>query len=108
FSYELLKPYIRYVHLKDFVKYDERIYPWRAERPMRIEYRGTFVGVPVGTGSLNCEGILERLVEDGYDGVVTVELFARSTTDDAMSRSLRWLRERRIGPLPPRRVAVGP
>ncbi|MCZ7568811.1 MAG: sugar phosphate isomerase/epimerase [Ardenticatenaceae bacterium] len=74
FAYELLRPYIGYVHLKDAVRYHELLHgPVDGIKVLSDSIAGPFVPVAVGRGAVNYEGLLARLVQDGYDGYLTVE-----------------------------------
>ncbi|MBR4058990.1 MAG: sugar phosphate isomerase/epimerase [Lachnospiraceae bacterium] len=54
YSYELLKDYIEYMHIKDAYLIDGRV-------------------VPAGTGDGNVEYVLKQLFENGYDGFLSLE-----------------------------------
>ncbi len=53
-AYELLKPYVTYVHIKDAVMADGRV-------------------VPAGEGDGNVDAILGKLDESGYEGYLSLE-----------------------------------
>lgn len=53
-AYEMLKPYIAYIHIKD-------------------AYKGTGEVVPSGMGDGNVEAILKQILEGGYEGYLSLE-----------------------------------
>ncbi len=55
-GYELVKPWLRHVHLKDAVREN-----------------GKAKAVPVGTGEVDMKGQFQRLAADGYTGWVSLE-----------------------------------
>ena len=62
YGYELLKPYIRHVHLKD----------------TKATYDGAFYEPAlIGEGDVDYEGLIRRLKADRYDGWVSVETHYR-------------------------------
>jgi len=64
-GYELIKPYMVHMHLKDARKTDD----------------GKIIGVPVGQGQVDYKGQFRRLLEDGYDGYVILETHYRPKHD---------------------------
>ena len=54
--YEVIKPYVKHVHLKDAVKEN-------GKTKIRT----------LGEGNINIEGIVKRLLDDGYDGYFSFE-----------------------------------
>lgn len=92
--YETLKPWIKYVHLKDTVPqascdltYQER------KRVMVDPERGAFVSVPLGMGMVDVKGIVDRLIADGFEYPVTVELFCGDQNrEDYWRNTETWLR----------------
>lgn len=54
--YEVIRPYVRHVHLKDAVRED-------GQTKLRT----------LGEGNINIEGIVKRLLDDGYDGYFSFE-----------------------------------
>jgi len=73
-AYEIVKPYIRYVHLKGGCHYDPETRP-------RDKKGGTLRGsddryiayTSIPDGVVNADGVLRRLAQDGYTGFVTLE-----------------------------------
>ncbi|HET7232366.1 MAG TPA: sugar phosphate isomerase/epimerase family protein [Longimicrobium sp.] len=93
-SYEVLRPYIAYVHVKDC----RRLLPdaaapagWKVYR----DYGRAYATAPLGQGAVNWTGILERLAADGYDGFLTLEPHADAPCRDAAwAHAAGWLRAR--------------
>jgi sugar phosphate isomerase/epimerase len=74
YAYEVLKPFIRYAHLKGGCQYrpdlrpsDHRGGTMRGASGEHIAY------VPIADGAVNIDGMLHRLARDGYQGFVTLE-----------------------------------
>lgn len=59
-GYEAIKPYMIHMHLKDATKVN-----------------GVAQSVPLGTGDINYEEHFKRLIEEGYEGYVTLETHYR-------------------------------
>ena len=85
---ELLACLVRMVHLKDLIVLPESVGDPAAWWPT----------VPLGRGELDLHGILDRLVADGFDGCVFVELSAMHPSwpdeDEAVREGLAFLRAR--------------
>lgn len=74
YAYELLKPKIHYIHMKDAVRFSELLHGDRQKRSVLSDsIHGSFMPVPVGAGGINFEGFLAALRRDGYQGVLTFE-----------------------------------
>ncbi len=74
YSYEVLKDSIRYVHLKGGCHYDpvHRSSDYRGGTLRGFDDR--YIGyVALPDGVVNIDGLLRRLVRDGYDGFLTLE-----------------------------------
>lgn len=78
YAYELLKPYIVNVHMKDCVRYSPLVYSGAAEQQKLLtdSASGPHLPVPVGQGAINWDGILRKLAADGYDGWLTLDPFS--------------------------------
>ena len=96
-AYEILKPYIEYVHLKNACLHREGSGP--PEENMGAPMSGVYAGnviqyAPIPDGSVNMAGLLTTLVESGYDGVCTLE---PHTTPECVElfyeRDTQWLRK---------------
>jgi len=91
YAYELLKDHIVYVHLKDGARYDPRLY---SNQMLRFtDHSGEYVCLPVGQGGINIQGLLTRLLADGYTGFVTLEPHVESTRmEETIQQTLAYLR----------------
>lgn len=94
YAYELLKPLIRYIHLKDAVRFSEALYSDRQSRAVLTDsIHGSFMPVPVGAGGINFEGLLNALKHDGYQGVLTFEPHTvLSAFEETLSTGLDYVR----------------
>ena len=76
YAYELLKEHVRFIHLKDVVKYDGTVdYHRRAETARKLigTNASRYVTVPVGEGEMDLVGLIGNLIKDGYKGFIDVE-----------------------------------
>lgn len=93
-AYDVLRPFVRNVHVKDARKYDpvaDAAYPGRIVEDTN---HGRFIFVPVGEGITDNTIVLDALVRDGYAGTVTVEAHTPQDTLDALfTRGLALCRE---------------
>lgn len=97
-AYEILKPYIGYVHLKNACLYREG-----AGRPKENEgapMSGIYAGrpiqyAPIPDGSVNIAGLVHALKEEGsYIGTCTLEPHTTPECAEAFyEREIKWLRE---------------
>ncbi len=98
YAYEILKPYIGYVHLKNACLKKENLKqnPKDEGAPMSGIYEGRPLQyAPIPDGSVNIGGLISRILEDDlYHGVCTLE---PHTTPDRVEyfvdRESRWLKE---------------
>jgi sugar phosphate isomerase/epimerase len=74
-GYDMLKPYIRNVHLKDG----------------RIE-NGRMIWQQFGHGETDIKGQIETLKSDGYNGTLTVEAKCEPQLDEDFQNSMRYLK----------------
>lgn len=73
-AYEVIKPYIRYVHLKGGCLYDPEARPRDKKGGLMRDSGDTYIGyTSVPDGVVNADGALRRLAQDGYRGFVTLE-----------------------------------
>ncbi len=76
FGYDLLKDYIKYVHIKNGCIYKEETHSGLDGKgtPMSGLLDGKTIFYPtLGEGAVNIAGLLARLERDGYNGLVTLE-----------------------------------
>lgn len=94
FAYNLLKKHIKYIHLKDAVRYVPSWHgPLEGRRELIDFTRGTHISVPLGKGLVNYEGFLTQLTKDGFDGPIALEPFAYGKQCDLwLLESLNYLR----------------
>lgn len=95
FAYEELRELIAHVHLKNGSVFvdgrhppDEKAFPFAAPFAHRTLRWG-----PLDEGALNIQGLLTRLVRDGYDGVVVLEPHTRDADKQCrfLARELEWV-----------------
>ncbi|GCE29546.1 hypothetical protein KDA_50300 [Dictyobacter alpinus] len=73
-AYEILKEHIRYVHLKGGCRYDPQYRPGdHCGGTLRDTINAHIGYTTITDGVANADGILRRLVKDGYTGYITVE-----------------------------------
>lgn len=97
-AYEILKPYVAYVHLKNACLYREGAGQEEKDRgaPMSGLYENRPLQyAPIPDGSVNIAGLLQRILDDDqYHGVCTLE---PHTTPERVEyycqREVSWLRE---------------
>ncbi|MFO1284247.1 MAG: sugar phosphate isomerase/epimerase family protein [Burkholderiales bacterium] len=92
--WDLMKPWIRYVHLKDCRRYTPLLQGPKERYRLRTDSaNGPFQSVPNGAGALNSEGILRALRDGGYDGYVSLEPHELPHKDRwLIEESLRYIR----------------
>lgn len=75
-AYDLLAPYVAYVHVKDAALDDGRT-PALSDSLVFTDaaHRRRYRARPVGAGAINWAGLIERLRADGYDGVLLLDGF---------------------------------
>lgn len=73
-AYEIVKPYVRYVHLKGGCHYDAVNRPHDKKGGTMRGSDDRYIGyTSVPDGVVNADGVLRRLAQDGYNGFVTLE-----------------------------------
>lgn len=96
-AYDLLKPYIRNVHVKDARPYDpvaDRAYDGRIVTDL---VHGEFIFVPVEEGITDNDTILDLVVGDGLDVPVTVEAHVpERLLADTFARGLTYCRRKGV------------
>jgi sugar phosphate isomerase/epimerase len=93
YAYEVLSPYIAYIHVKDGRFYGSGMHlaarSWRRYRDFDREY----IMQPLGQGAINWYGLLLRLVADSHAGILTLEPHAdRSILDEAWTQGVSYLK----------------
>lgn len=80
-------PWLRHVHLKDWLKYDEP--GFRRTRMLDGRY---YYPALIGEGEVSPEGVLKLLAENGYDGYINLEYEDHAIPPvEAMRRALAYL-----------------
>jgi sugar phosphate isomerase/epimerase len=73
-AYEIVKPYVRYVHMKGGCHYDPETRPRDKKGGTLRGSEDRYIGyTSIPDGVVNADGVLRRLAQDGYDGFVTLE-----------------------------------
>ena len=94
YAYDVLKPYIRHVHLKDATKYDPARHGHKYRKDLQTDARGSWICVALGQGGLNMEGLLKRLQDDDYEGIMAIELHTlRELTEPVFDDSIQYLKD---------------
>ena len=94
YAYELLKDYIRNVHLKDARRFDPRLLPEDHRPTLQRHVFGDYACVPLGQGGYNTTGLLQALRQDGYSGVLTLEAHTRPRDImDTLKSGAQFIRE---------------
>lgn len=73
YAYDLLKEFIRSIHLKDAVKYDRDLHGDPADLYLQRDFSGDYMCVAIGAGAVNYDALLKRLKADGYQGNLILE-----------------------------------
>jgi sugar phosphate isomerase/epimerase len=82
YAYELLKPYIRNVHVKDCVRYSPLLHSTHPQNQKLLvdSINGPHLPVAVGAGAVNWGGIIRQLEVDRYEGWLTLDPFGTEET----------------------------
>ena len=73
-AYEVVKPFVRYAHLKGGCLYDPETRPRDKKGGTMRGSTDRFIGyTTIPDGVVNADGVLRRLAQDGYTGYVTLE-----------------------------------
>lgn len=92
YAYDVLKDFIRSVHLKDAVKYDEELHGDRSDLYLQRDFTGDYMCVAIGAGAVNYDAVLNRLKADGYQGSLILEPHTGDRRlDAAIKDSLAYL-----------------
>ncbi len=94
YAYEVLKPYIRHIHLKDAAKYDPPRHGRQYRKVLQTDARGSWVCVALGQGGVNTEGLLQQLQADNYQAAMAIELHTLpELTEKVFDDSIQYLRD---------------
>lgn len=92
YAYEILKDYIRNMHFKDAVKYDRVLHGLPDDLYLQRDLRGDYMCVPIGSGAMNYDALIDRLQRDGYQGSIILEPHTGDRRlDYAVRESLAYL-----------------
>lgn len=92
YAYEILKEHIVYIHAKDSVKYDEKIY---GTKDKVLHRTIDAVCVTIGEGALNWERMARRIKEDKFDGPIIIEPHTiPEKLDTTFKNGIQYLRTR--------------
>jgi sugar phosphate isomerase/epimerase len=73
YGYDILKDFIRSIHLKDVVKYDRHLHGDPDDLYLQRDFTGDYMCVAIGAGAVNYDALLKRLRADGYQGNLILE-----------------------------------
>lgn len=94
YAYDVLKPYIRHIHLKDATKYDAARHGRKYRKVLQTDARGSWICVALGQGGINMEGLIKQLQDDDYQGVAAIELHTLpELTDQVFDESIQYLKD---------------
>jgi sugar phosphate isomerase/epimerase len=95
YAYELLRPFIGYVHVKDGCHYDAalanvaNLSGWKRF----TDFGKEFITRPMGDGAVPWVNLLRRLYSDGYTGFLTIEPHAEiGLRHEAWRQSVEYIR----------------
>ena len=99
YAYNKLKPYIRYVHIKNGRLHDPEVDREEDIGPWMPKLENQFLHYcPIPDGAVNIEGLLNQMKQDNYDGFCAIE---PKVPPDQMEKYYRldveYLRERGVG-----------
>lgn len=99
-AYEMLRPHIANVHVKDARRVTPEIETMLSGALLTEDIiNGRFLPVPAGQGAVNHDGVLRRLVDDGYKGFVTLDALCHASHfDKFFPNDSRYVRARVPGP----------
>lgn len=96
YTYEILKGYIKYIHLKDGAKYVESRESRYDSSTNKIfsDYEKLYVCTPLGKGAINYDAFLKRLRNE-YSGFITLEPHVhREKLIEVLAKSIGYLKEK--------------
>lgn len=86
-AYQLLRDRVEHVHLKD-----RAFSPLAGEEPSFALDGTALYPAPVGGGDLPLEEAVARLVQDGYDGIYTIEHYGAARPWEYLAQSVSWVK----------------
>jgi sugar phosphate isomerase/epimerase len=96
YAYSLLKNYVKYIHLKDGMKYSVSLHEYPGDDYFWQDASGDYICTSMGKGAIPWEAFLKELMSDEYDGYLTLEPHVpesqlRSTFSESVSYLLTLL-----------------
>ncbi|OGF51196.1 MAG: hypothetical protein A2231_02210 [Candidatus Firestonebacteria bacterium RIFOXYA2_FULL_40_8] len=89
YAYGVIKEYIGYMHIKDATRY---VPEKHGEVPLQTDLSGKYACTPAGEGAVNYTGLIKQLLEDGYDGFLSVEPHVRKEiVDETVKKGTNFL-----------------
>ncbi len=73
YAYRLLKKYIKYIHIKDGMKYHKSLYKKPQEGFLWQDQSGDYLCCELGEGAICYDGLFSELINDDYAGYFTME-----------------------------------
>ena len=67
YAYKLLKDHIKYIHLKDGMKFSKVLYPHPGDGFLWQDASGDYICTALGNGAIPWEGFFKQLIEDNYE-----------------------------------------
>ena len=69
----MLKDHIKYVHLKDGMKFSPKLYRYPEDGFLWQDASGDYICTALGKGAIPWEAFFKQLKEDNYRGFITLE-----------------------------------
>ena len=92
-AYEILKPHIAYIQVKDGSCYSPKIHSQESSWKKYKDFDREYIMQPLGQGAINWFGFIYRLKEDGYDSFLSLEPHSqRSFLENSWLQSVNHLR----------------
>lgn len=89
YAYRLLKKYIKYVHIKDGMKYHRCLYEEPGEGFLWQDQSGDYICCELGDGAIRYDRLFKELIDDGYSGYYTMEPHVHPThLQDIFSKNI--------------------
>ncbi len=73
YAYNVLKDHIKYIHLKDGMKFSNKLYKNPGDGFLWQDASGDYICTTLGKGAIPWEAFLKQLKKDGYKGIFTLE-----------------------------------
>ena len=73
YAYNLLKEYIRYIHIKDGMKYSVNLHEYPGDKYFWQDASGDYICTVLGKGAIPWEAFFTELISNNYHGFLTFE-----------------------------------